>query len=103
MSGPFLEPQQQLQPGADTQHMHTYSHNASNLADEAVLTLEATPEATTRPLKRRLLSVLWESFDKSPEERAFLHKIDLWILLYVSLAYFIKYLDQTNVCPKPIE
>jgi len=54
--------------------------------------------ASTRlPLKKRVLGVLWDSLDKSPEERAFIAKIDWWILSYACISYFVKYLDQTNV------
>lgn len=48
-------------------------------------------------MRKRLLSVIWDSFDKSPEERAFIAKLDWWILSYCCIAYFVKYLDQTNV------
>ncbi|KXT06236.1 hypothetical protein AC578_9187 [Pseudocercospora eumusae] len=45
---------------------------------------------------RRLRRLLWDSLDKSPEERAFVNKADWWIMSYVCVAYFVKYLDQTN-------
>ncbi|KAH6867473.1 major facilitator superfamily domain-containing protein [Thelonectria olida] len=48
-------------------------------------------------LRRRILAVLWDSYDKTPEERKFVAKIDWWILSYCCIAYFVKYLDQTNV------
>jgi ACS family pantothenate transporter-like MFS transporter len=54
-----------------------------------------------RPLKQRILAVLWDSYDKSPEERKFINKIDWWILSYCCIAYFVKYLDQTNVSHAP--
>ncbi|KAF2637374.1 MFS general substrate transporter [Massarina eburnea CBS 473.64] len=49
------------------------------------------------PLSKRILAVIWDSLDKTPEERAFIAKIDFWILTYVCIAYFVKYLDQTNI------
>ncbi|KAF2741121.1 putative pantothenate transporter [Polyplosphaeria fusca] len=49
------------------------------------------------PLSKRILAIIWDSLDKSPEERAFIAKIDFWILTYVCIAYFVKYLDQTNI------
>ena len=49
-------------------------------------------------LRNRVLRVVWDSLDKSPEERRFVNKADWWIMTYVCLAYFVKYLDQTNVC-----
>ncbi|KAH8668727.1 pantothenate transporter liz1 [Xylariales sp. PMI_506] len=47
--------------------------------------------------KRTWRSYLWDTFDKSPEERKFLFKLDGVILTFASLGYFIKYLDQVNV------
>jgi hypothetical protein len=38
-----------------------------------------------------------DTFDKSPEERRFLFKLDAAILTFASLGYFIKYLDQINI------
>ncbi|KAH8666837.1 major facilitator superfamily domain-containing protein [Xylariales sp. PMI_506] len=45
----------------------------------------------------KVASVVWDSLDKSPEERKFLAKVDWWILSYCCISYFVKYLDQTNV------
>lgn len=50
------------------------------------------------PFSRRLMSIMWDSLDKTPEERRFVLKADIWIMSYVCFAYFVKYLDQTNVC-----
>lgn len=50
-----------------------------------------------RPFSKRILAVIWDSLDKTPEERRFIAKIDWWILSYCCIAYFVKYLDQTNV------
>lgn len=50
-----------------------------------------------KPLSKRILGVLWDSLEKTPEERKFIAKIDWWILTYCCIAYFVKYLDQTNV------
>ncbi|PSR81936.1 major facilitator superfamily domain-containing protein [Coniella lustricola] len=47
--------------------------------------------------KRTWRSYLWDTFDKSPEERKFLFKLDAVILTFASLGYFIKYLDQVNI------
>ncbi|MCJ1308190.1 hypothetical protein MMC25_001842 [Agyrium rufum] len=46
---------------------------------------------------RKWQSYLWDTFDKSPEERRFLTKLDAALLTFASLGYFIKYLDQANV------
>ncbi|KAK3692003.1 major facilitator superfamily domain-containing protein [Podospora appendiculata] len=42
-------------------------------------------------------SYLWDTLDKSPEERRFLFKLDAVLLTFASLGYFIKYLDQINI------
>jgi ACS family pantothenate transporter-like MFS transporter len=54
-----------------------------------------------KPLSKRILGVLWDSLDKSPRERALIAKLDWWILSYCCVAYFVKYLDQTNVRTRP--
>ncbi|KAJ4328903.1 hypothetical protein N0V84_000691 [Fusarium piperis] len=58
---------------------------------------ESPQQHERRPLKKRILAVLWDTFDKSPEERKLIGKLDWWILSYCCIAYFVKYLDQTNV------
>ena len=47
--------------------------------------------------KRRWQSYIWDSLDKSPEERKFLFKLDSAVLTFATLGYFIKYLDQSNI------
>jgi MFS transporter, ACS family, pantothenate transporter len=47
--------------------------------------------------KRTWKSYVWDTFDKSPEERQFLFKLDAILLTFASLGYFIKYLDQINI------
>lgn len=42
-------------------------------------------------------SYVWDTFNKSPEERRFLFKLDAVLLTFASLGYFIKYLDQINI------
>lgn len=42
-------------------------------------------------------SYVWDSLDKSPQERKFLFKLDAALLTFASLGYFIKYLDQANI------
>jgi hypothetical protein len=48
--------------------------------------------------KRSWKSYLWDTFDKSPEERRFLFKLDAALMTLASLGYFIKYLDQVCRC-----
>ncbi|RJE27025.1 transporter [Aspergillus sclerotialis] len=47
--------------------------------------------------KRKWVSYIWDTFDKSPEERKLLFKLDSAILTFASLGYFIKYIDQINI------
>jgi hypothetical protein len=52
-------------------------------------TEEAAVESTTpvvkKNIKRRWVSYLWDTFDKSPEERRLLFKLDSAILTFASL------------------
>lgn len=48
-------------------------------------------------VKKRWVSYIWDTLDKSPEERRFLFKLDAALLSFASLGYFIKYLDQVNI------
>jgi hypothetical protein len=48
------------------------------------------------PMQRRA-SDFRDTWDKSPEERAFLNKLDAALLTYAALSYFSKYLDQQNI------
>ncbi|KAI1336001.1 pantothenate transporter liz1 [Xylariaceae sp. FL0016] len=63
---------------------------AKSSSTESSLPIATSPKKTWR-------SYLWDTFDKSPEERRFLFKLDTVILTFASLGYFIKYLDQVNV------
>ncbi|KAK1991374.1 major facilitator superfamily transporter [Colletotrichum falcatum] len=42
-------------------------------------------------------SYVWDTLDKSPEERKLMFKLDAVILTFASLGYFIKNLDQINI------
>lgn len=54
-------------------------------------------ELIQKQVKRRWQSYIWDSLDKSPQERKFLFKLDAAILTFAALGYFIKNLDQTNI------
>ncbi|TFK48144.1 MFS general substrate transporter [Heliocybe sulcata] len=54
-------------------------------------------ESTGQSKKRPLRSYIWDTWDKSPEERRFLNKLDACLLSYAALSYFSKYLDQQNI------
>ena len=60
-------------------------------------TSPASPLNGKKPLKRRIREILWDSFDRTPEERWFIHKIDFFILTWASLSYFSKNLNTNNV------
>lgn len=64
--------------------------------------------------KKKWVSYIWDTFDKSPEERRLIFKLDTAILTFASLGmytfmqslytadadwlgYFIKYFDQVNI------
>ncbi|KAF9873140.1 hypothetical protein CkaCkLH20_09303 [Colletotrichum karsti] len=52
--------------------------------------VQETPKLTWK-------SYIWDTLDKSPEERKFMFKLDAVILTMASLGYFIKNLDQINI------
>lgn len=64
--------------------------------DEADVQQHADDVIQVEP-KRKWQSYIWDSLDKSPEERRFLFKLDLAVLSIASLGYLIKYLDQANI------
>ncbi|PLB54035.1 pantothenate transporter [Aspergillus steynii IBT 23096] len=59
--------------------------------------VDASSDVIQKAPKRRWVSYIWDTFDKSPEERRLLFKLDTAILTFASLGYFIKYLDQINI------
>ncbi|KAF4336748.1 hypothetical protein FBEOM_9379 [Fusarium beomiforme] len=66
-------------------------HSLTSDSDAPVVTvLQETP-------KRSWKSYIWDTFDKSPEERKFLFKLDAALMTLASLGYFIKYLDQARL------
>ncbi|KAJ3520553.1 hypothetical protein NM208_g13660 [Fusarium decemcellulare] len=65
--------------------------------DEEVVPQGEHSQETRKTLPHKILRIIWDSLDKSPEERKFINKADWWIMSYVCVAYFVKYLDQTNV------
>lgn len=54
--------------------------------------------AEKRTLRKRIRSIVWDTLDRSPEERRFLAKIDFFILTWASLTYFSKNLNTNNIC-----
>ncbi|KAI9924547.1 hypothetical protein MW887_006820 [Aspergillus wentii] len=68
---------------------------SSTSVDERAV--ESSTGVVQQKPKRRWVSYIWDTFDKSPEERRLLFKLDSAILTFASLGYFIKYLDQVNI------
>jgi MFS transporter, ACS family, pantothenate transporter len=71
---------QELTPGSDSDA-------------PVIAVLQETP-------KRSWKSYIWDTFDKSPEERRFLFKLDAALMTLASLGYSIKYLDQVSLCSR---
>lgn len=65
-------------------------------SDDAVVQQHADDLIQAKP-QRSWKSYVWDTFDKSPEERRFLFKLDAAVLTFASLGYLIKYLDQMNI------
>lgn len=73
-------------------------HEIDHSVDQSKNGLDQTPRHQTR--WDRLKGSIWDTWDKSPEERRLVQKVDWWLLSYACIAYFIKSLDQGNVCSK---
>lgn len=79
------------QPDADIEKKpQDHLASSEDTYSSSSITVQSTPKRTWR-------SYFWDTFDKSPEERKFLFKLDAVILTFASLGYFIKYLDQVNI------
>ena len=70
--------------------MMDHPEEESNIQAHARETIQSKPQ-------RKWQSYIWDSLDKSPEERKFLFKLDTAVLTFASLGYLIKYLDQANI------
>ena len=66
----------------------------SSSIEEAGIELDPLPVQAKPKLTWK--SYVWDTFDKSPEERKFLFKLDAVLLTFACLGYFIKYLDQVS-------
>ncbi|KAI1648261.1 MFS general substrate transporter [Daldinia loculata] len=76
--------------GGDVTAKSTDHSDVDSTHTQSLSPVDEKPKQTWR-------SYFWDTFDKSPEERRFLFKLDAVILTFASLGYFIKYLDQVNV------
>ena len=46
---------------------------------------------------RKWYQIKWYNDDDTPEERKLINKLDLLIVPYAFLAYWVKYIDQANI------
>jgi len=51
---------------------------------------------------KKWYQIQWFSDEDTPEERKLIFKLDLLIVPYVILAYWVKYIDQTNLSTTPV-
>lgn len=56
-----------------------------------------------KTLHQRIRSIVWDTLERSPQERRFLAKIDFFILTWAGFTYFSKNLNTNNVCTFPKE
>ncbi|KIY02353.1 uncharacterized protein Z520_02491 [Fonsecaea multimorphosa CBS 102226] len=71
---------------------------STTLVVEESLSSDGETSDTMQPKpKRTWQSYVWDTLDKSPEERRFLFKLDAAVLTFATLGYSIKYLDQINI------
>ncbi|CAG9986494.1 unnamed protein product [Clonostachys byssicola] len=70
--------------------------NAEAIA-RPVSTSDLNDEYEKKSLKRRIREIVWDSLDRSPEERRMIAKLDFFILTWASLAYFSKNLNTNNL------
>ncbi|GME67485.1 unnamed protein product [Ambrosiozyma monospora] len=54
-------------------------------------------QETNKSLRYKIISFLWDGQNKHPKERAFLLKLDFFLLSSAMLGYFIKSLNQSNI------
>lgn len=85
-------------PGDSKVGLEVKDHEVDQSANQSDHGLDQSPVHQTR--WARLKGSIWDTWDKSPEERRLVQKVDWWLLSYACTAYFIKALDQGNVCPE---
>lgn len=70
--------------------MLTTQEDEERLSTDDRVLIQTVPKRTWR-------GHIWDTLDKSAEERRFLFKLDSAVLTFATLGYFIKYLDQANI------
>ncbi|GKT66377.1 major facilitator superfamily transporter [Colletotrichum tofieldiae] len=76
--------------GTDDKSVSVLNESKESSNPSVTEVLQEIPKSTWK-------SYFWDTFDKSPEERRFLFKLDAVLMTLASLGYFIKYLDQVNI------
>lgn len=73
--------------------------------DEGIATVSVSTSSSDgravvekKTVSRRLKAIVWDTLERSPEERRFLAKLDFFILTWAGLTYFSKNLNTNNVC-----
>ena len=77
-------------PGLSSASTEVGSPASSISERDVAVKVQATPASSWR-------SYLWDSLDKSPEERRFLAKLDAVLLTYASLGEFVEACDQLSM------
>ncbi|CAD0037639.1 unnamed protein product [Aureobasidium pullulans] len=72
---------------------------AASVLPTSSFEVDSTPDTQEerRSLRHRFREVIWDSWDRSPEERKFVSKIDFFILTWAGFTYFSKNLNQNNL------
>ncbi|KAK9467140.1 major facilitator superfamily domain-containing protein [Lipomyces arxii] len=75
------------------------AYTAADIVEETTQRREIeTQETEFKPnLFKRILAVVWDCANKSPEERALVNKLDVGILIYVILSFTMQVIDTANV------
>ncbi|KAK5166968.1 uncharacterized protein LTR77_007697 [Saxophila tyrrhenica] len=68
----------------------------SPIDDMAINEVDEDLKQDEKPKTSKLKAIIWDTWDKSPEERKTVNKIDWFIMTYVCIAYFVKYLYSLN-------
>lgn len=59
--------------------------------------LQLSLDMASPPQVRKWYQIRWFKEEDTPEERKLIVKLDLLIVPYVFLAYWVKYIDQANI------
>lgn len=65
---------------ADVKDRHSIADDGKDGADELVVSVSEADSRDKKPLSKRMLGIIWDTLDKTPEERKFMGKVDTWIM-----------------------